>query len=830
VAADKPSAETDSDAPADEAKGGRLSRLRAWTATSRLRGALVGGGLVLLVVATVGTWLYLASLTVAEPPPTLEQALELYDEGDLEEARMLVIRMTEGATTLEHSLAGPLFVLGAIKATEAQSQWSAALRQSTYQIAAKYLQEAKAFGFPPGREEEGGYLLGLSMIESGDNAGGLDVLEEVALEYPDASENVHLTLATAYMQADPPQNKAALNHVNLVLDGEGTSDEGRRRSLINRVLLLAKLGEFEQARDALRKVPASEADQSKISLAAGYLNTAQFRDQLVRSVSRKDIPSDLIEAVNISIQQLRDFPAANDLAPEAMLLIGEAQALLGNTDAAIDELERIRKLYSSAPAGIAASIAEGDLYRKQKGDFAQALTSYRRGLSALESTGAYRSQVLPLSELKQRLLQAHADFIASEQHQAAATLVEQLGDLLGRTKQLELRASTYTNWGQYLLAEARLPNGLPGINFPAMNREGRMHFREAGVDYEELAKRQFATEAYPNHIWQSAESYLQGQSYSSAIRMLNEFLRNEPVLRNAQALLRLGQANLASGNLAEGILALEECIELHPQDAAVFRARLDCAVAFLDQNRTHEAEELFLANLNGSGLLPESPEWRDSLFGLGHLLYDAGRYEEAIDRLDESVNRHLNDDTRTRAQRAEQARLAMYLIAESHRHAAEAPMADLEQAKTLNDREASTRAVQDHLNEALLFYEKVRVDITASENATDLDRAMLRNCYMFKGSSMFDLGIIEKSPQRFKDAIDEYSNVSTLYQNEPFVLETFVQIANCQRRLQQPEKAQLNIDQALQLLAQLPEDADFLAATNFNRSEWKLMLTEMLEW
>lgn len=827
MAAEKPASETEA-APA--AKQGFLKRLRAWTATSRLRGALVGGGLVLLVVATVGTWLYLASLTVAEPPPTLEQALALYDEGDHEEARLLVIRMTEGTTQLEHTLAGPLFVLGAIKAKEAESQWSAALRQTNYQIAAKYLQEAKAFGFPPGREEEGGYLLGRSMIESGDNAGGLDVLEEVAQEYPDASENVHLALATAYMQANPPQNQAAMKHVDFVLEDPAASDEARRASLINQVLLLAKLGQFEQAREAVKKIPASEADPSKIALASGYLNIAQLRDQVIRSASRKDIPSELADAVGLSIQQLRDFPAANDLAPEAMLLVGEAQALLGNTDAALDELERIRKLYSAAPAGIAASIAEGDLYREQKGDYAQALTSYRRGLSALESPNAYRSQVLPLSELKQRLLQAHADFIASEQHQAAATLVEQLGELFGRTKQLELRAATYTDWGEHLLEEARLPNGLPGINFLTLNREGRQHFREAGVDYEELAKRQFATQAYPDHIWQSAESYLKGQSYSSAIRMLNEFLRNEPVLRNAQALLRLGQANLAAGNLTEGILALEECIELHPQDAAVFRARLDCAVAFLDQNRTHEAEELLLANLNGSGLLPESPEWRDSLFGLGHLLYDAGRYEEAIDRLDESVNRHLNDDPSTRAQRAEQARLAMYLIAESHRHAAEAPMADLEQAKTLNDREASTRTVQDHLNEALLFYEKVRVDITASENANDLDRAMLRNCYMFKGACLFNLGIIEKSPQRFKDAIDEYSNVSTLYQNEPFVLETFVQIANCQRRLQQPEKAKLNIDQALQLLAQLPPEADFLAATNFNRSEWKLMLTEMREW
>ena len=46
---------------------------------------------------------------------------------------------------------------------------------------------------------------------------------------------------------------------------------------------------------------------------------------------------------------------------------------------------------------------------------------------------------------------------------------------------------------------------------------------------------------------------------------------------------------------------------------------------------------------------------------------------------------------------------------------------------------------------------------------------MLRNCYMLEGTVLFDLG-------RYKEAIEAYSNVSSLYPDEPFVLETFVQI------------------------------------------------------
>ena len=56
---------------------------------------------------------------------------------------------------------------------------------------------------------------------------------------------------------------------------------------------------------------------------------------------------------------------------------------------------------------------------------------------------------------------------------------------------------------------------------------------------------------------------------------------------------------------------------------------------------------------------------------------------------------------------------------------------------------------------------------------------MLRNCYMLEGTVLFDLG-------RYKEAIEAFSNVASLYPDDPFVLETFVQIANCWRRLNEP--------------------------------------------
>ena len=91
---------------------------------------------------------------------------------------------------------------------------------------------------------------------------------------------------------------------------------------------------------------------------------------------------------------------------------------------------------------------------------------------------------------------------------------------------------------------------------------------------------------------------------------------------------------------------------------------------------------------------------------------------------------------------------------------------------------------------------------------------MLRNCYMLEGTVLFDL-------EKYKEAIEAYSNVSSLYPDEPFVLETFVQIANCWRRLDKTDNARGAIQQAQIALERLPANADFTSTTALNRDEWR---------
>src|SRR5690606_24323645 len=118
MAGSAPKAPPTQDAASRPSLAERLTALRDWAGASRWRAAAVGGVLLVLVASTVGSWLFIAQMTVARHVPTLEEILEAYDREDHEEARMLVVQMVEQGDARAEHLAGPLFVLGAIKAAE----------------------------------------------------------------------------------------------------------------------------------------------------------------------------------------------------------------------------------------------------------------------------------------------------------------------------------------------------------------------------------------------------------------------------------------------------------------------------------------------------------------------------------------------------------------------------------------------------------------------------------------------------------------------------------------------------------------------------------------
>lgn len=470
---------------------------------------------------------------------------------------------------------------------------------------------------------------------------------------------------------------------------------------------------------------------------------------------------------------------------------------------------RTRKVYLDSSEGIAAALQEADLLRELDQQD-EAVVAYRRALGAIPEGVEFSNPWIPADQYRNRILEAYRHYLDANDFDRAIAIAEKLSPLFTQARQAQVLAETYRTRAIKVLADAtalRGPEGNEAIH------QGRALWRKAGRLYAELAAINFTARDYADDLWQAAEAYLQGHDFKHAAIAFEDYLKHELRRRRPRALTGLAEARLALNDLEGTLTACEECAEFYPQDAANYRARLLAAQANLERGELATAESLLRKNLTSDLLTPESREWRDSLFSLGKVLHADGRYDEAISRLQEFVSRYPDTP---------QAVEGRYLIAEAYREAAKVPQKKLETDTIETARVAHQKQKNQYLAGAIENYEQVQAVLNRQAEQRELtvqEKSILRNSYFALGSAQFDLG-------RYEDALQTYSTASNRYQHDPEVLEAFVQMASCLRRLNRPIEARGTLQQAKVVLDRLPKDTNFTAMTNCNRREWG----EMLDW
>lgn len=816
----------DAAAPGDAASQSRLRAVLAGLRTAAVvhwQRTIAFLVVVALFMAGISfAWTFTVRLAINGEREKLKQALKALDENHLEQARNIVRQVLNSGALPQSEFGTPLFVLGAVKVYDADNDVAADQRRTQYLVASRYLDEARSYGLPADREKQGLLLLGKSLVATQQNDEGIDVLQSALEVRPTADSplNVaaHRLLAEAYTQLAKPEYKLALEHLQFVLDDQALSTEQRVAATVLEAKVLARLARYDDALKSIAELPTIATKQPLVLMTRGQLlldSVAAALDELPIQADGS-LPPQLVGRVDEAIQLLREAQSldahASDVTRRSNYLMGRGAQLRGDEDEALKLFTRTQQQFGDTPEGLAAKLAEADLLR-EAGDDRTALLWYRQILQSDVAPTTYRSEVLSIEQLRVRILAAVADFVRDGHYAHAIAMLDNFPPLFSRTQELELRGKTLRQWGELELRQAN--DDAPGS--AELRRSGLYRLREAGMAYEKLAALRFATNNYPEDLWNSADCYYLGHNYTESARLLQQYLQFEPEKRNAQALLRYGQVCLALDRIDDCVGALEECIELYDRDNATYQARIDCARAYWYRGNAAEAERLLRVNLDGTLLEPRSPEWKDSLFSLGHLLFDQGRFEEAIGILEEAVERYPND---------RQALLARYVTGEAYRRWAEEPLARIAAARTASEREKNEQLYRERLTLGLAQFKAVQSAISLKDhNLQDggPHAAMRRNCYMLEGACLFDLG-------RYQDAIEAYQNVSSLYPNEPFVLETFVQIANCWQRLDRAENAHGAIQQAQLTLEQLPSTADFAATTAFSREEWRMLLKNMSQW
>ncbi len=792
-----------------------LAPARQWiTAHPRVGLAAAGGSIVLLAPLAIIVGYRILAVPVEPPKPpewSLADAVTALDDGDFGLAQRIAARLRQ---SLPESEAGDVaFVQGAAAAYEAE-QYLGRERKALCLLAANYLEDARQQGFPESRQAEGLFLLGKSLNLSGkfaESRGPLDEALEMDLD-PQQRSAVHWMLAEAYSKDANRDLPRALENIAAYLSGEGLEPTERHQGLLEELRIRYQSDDVAGCEAVLAKIPHEAIVRPDAELIRGRIVMRQAQQMRRESEQKPSEENKLLikQTYERAIQILRhaqDDPLGDKAIRRSMYLIGVCFFEMQDYPAALAQFERTRKVWLNTPEGMAAALSEADLLR-QAGRGDDAMPVYQSLLGAARDP--FANAWIPPDQFRARVIGAFRQYLLDSQFENAVALGAAFTPLFPPARALEYEADALQDWSTKLRVDA---DGLNEPEATAARRKSRELRRRAGRLFGRLAQLDFTTRQYPDDVWRSGEAFLEGHDFRSAVNAFEEYLKYEPRRRRALALIHLGECMLALDRLEEALSVCQECIQFYPTDAASYQARLISSKVYLEMGQVAPAEAVLRENLNGELLTPESKESRDSLFQLGELLQADGRYQEAIQRLREAVERYPETHDAVRAR---------YLIGESYRKIAQGIQEKLAKDTIETTRQAHFKELHKCLTSAVEHYTQVQEHLSSRQERTRLshrEQVILRNAYFSVGTAWFDLHEYEK-------AIRAYSALVNMYQHDPVTLEAFVQIGNCYRRWNKPIEARRSVQQAKLVLNRMSPTATFNDVTNHSRREWG----DLLDW
>ncbi|MGO9112239.1 MAG: tetratricopeptide repeat protein [Thermoguttaceae bacterium] len=770
-----------------------------------------------VVVGIVSTAMILRNRKPPQKPVTLAMAFSALDRGNSAEARHMAEHLAVSKDVTTEDWGGPDFILGTLAARAAEEA-AGNRRTESYRLASLYLARSRERGFPEHRESTGLYLLGKCLFRCGRLEDALPVLEEALRHNSDQATEIRLLLIEARVEVQPPELDRALTDSQKLLSDPHLADSDRRQVLIQQAQILLRMNRTKECAAALDKIPDNPLLRCDVGLLRGRL--ALMEGQALKkaaaesaAASSNEVPAAAKEKFRWAIDAFRKALSQdlgdNRAARQATYLIGVCLMERGDLPAALNQMERASQIFPETPEGLAALYLQADIARRI-GRHAEALSAYRRLLAAYARQDEFHNPWFTLTQLKVTLLRVCLEYLKAEKYETAVLLGKSLVQLLPKDEALLLTARIYRTWGENLVEQAE---HLPPERAEELRRQARTQFRRAGDSLTAVAREQYATRQYPDQLWNSANAYFAGHDFRRAAEMLRLYMHNEARLRHAQALVDLGEAELSLGDTERALQSFHECIQQHPRDVAIYRARLLASRAAVNLGDLKQAEAFLQDNLNGEQLTPARKEWRDSLFALAELLHSVSRDREAIQRLEESLQRYPD---------APQAIVARYLLADSSRRLAMDLRASLSKEISSAVRGRRTSESNRLLHQALEAYGFLQDNLSRRDAAslTLQEKAVLRNCRFASGDTYFAL-------ERYPEALRAYQSAANHYATAPEVLDAYLQIANVYRRMERPAEARTSLEQARLALRRIPPEARFEQPTNYNRKQWGELLDRL---
>lgn len=781
---------------------------------------------------------------------TIDGLLATLEAGDYDEVKAMAKALAADEDSV-YNRGVASYALGRILVhRDCQTERREDRRKGLYLIASRYFDEADLQQVPPFLQPEVSYWWGKSLFLAGEElAARQPLLKAIGpnSELESKRKEILEYLALIHLGDKQLSKQQGVQYTDQVLADLTLPQEKRDYLLALKTKLLLQDERLEEAAEIYKLLPDDSKDLREIY---SELGKARLREAVRMEELRQADPA-IQDVYQQALDAFERNPADSmtDSDTEFAMkeyLRGRAQKGAGYITDAEFTFSNVRRKNFDQPIGIAAGfwealcLLEQEKYKDAQGLYTGMLKETVRANNQGESEWLNADSITKMVGLgvnRYLKLENYAAAVdLADQFRTASTLREPAIPLSHSAK---MKATALQRWVSRL--EEQLTQA-EHRDQPRIQDLLKEKYNDYGHALYSLAVNRFASNDYAKDLYEAGEAFFMSEDYRRATLAFKQYLDTNDDSQAAQTRLRIGQSLLAQRNFQDALEALSSCWALYPNDPVVYKARYQAAECYLELGNPAKAEEMLRANLDNDALTPSSQEWIESLFLLGNLLFEEGLKLEAASKNQANVAGEPTEDPTLLMEQANEyysraisrlieavlrqpnlpaAKLGRYHLAEAYRRSNVWNELQLSRT-TINARRIElTQLIQKANEKAISHFDLLEQHLNQIREERPLDpneEALLRNTYFSRGNLYFQLN-------RFDDAILMYRMASNMVIQEPEVLEAYVQIASCYRKLNRHDEASRVINQAKIILRdRIPVDADFEATTRFARDRWVTLL------
>ncbi len=810
---------------------------------SKKRLLLVGGGCLIALVGFGTLFAIIVGGGGLNASEQLKFAVTLLDKGrwDLAGhiARELEAQVDKETDSTWH------YVQGVAKLQSVENNVDTAENRHVLLDASQHLIKADEIGFPAGYLGQGKYYLGWCQFNTYHWDEAVAQLQDVDRLWPEKRSDALRMQAEAQLRKSPSDPNAAEAILASWQSIAGMSQAERDRIKLVQANLAFLRKQPEQCEELLQQISSNTPSGLQAALWRVRWRLAQASPVSHETPANREQLLEEAKEISRSLKLASDTPA--DLRRQATYLSGRVLRAQGAFKEALSTFNAARQSGPHSAEAIVSGLEEAEIL-VDNGELPEADASLRYLLRNLEDISVFNESWISLADFRSRLLDIGRRFREAGEFERALDFSQLIGLAFPQSDSVRLQAEAYEQWAEVLASSSP---GDRAQRQQAYRDQVRSKHQAAAEHYEKLAHLEWRSTEYPDILWRSITNYQQAGDLDRANELLISYLRFEERTIRPRGFLALGHNYVNAGQWQKAIEPLERCRIEHPTHPISFEARLLAAKAMYELDRLDDAVELLEENLSGSAtaLRPASNIWRDSLFQLAHTRFRQGeelllemrlnpttnadedkqqrlqashdRFLDVVDRLGGFITRYPQDPRHCDA---------MYMIAKSHRLAAETPqqlivssplMIETSRRKYLQQRRQLLEQALSEFRDLQQTIMREQESLTLSEETT----ALLRNGYFGEADTLYELG-------RWDEAIAAYQNVASRFLNKPESLEALLQMSQCYHKLGQEDVAQRVLAQAEQVLGRIPTEYDpqFVLLTRASRAGWSDLLGSLRKW